>query len=146
VFSLDVDGNPVPLIPNPGPPEAPCAGSALGDLFFDVAPGIDVFATFGGFIHVPNPGPPETSVYAFATRSSPGSDPGSAPYLLLGTLGPGGSWIPGGAASEFPLYAVASPGTEVGTLQMTLEAVPEPGVFALAVTGLAALSLRRRRR
>ena len=144
VLAPDADGNPVPIVPDVGPIEAACGASATGEVSFGLAASSELYASFGGFTHI-NPGPPEAPVYAFPTRSAPPSDPGAAPLLHLCTIDAGGHWCPDPGPPDFPLYAFASPGTEVGSLQLTLLPVPEPATLALLATGLAGLAALRHR-
>jgi len=39
-----------------------------------------------------------------------------------------------------PLFAFASPGLQIGTLAVTLQVVPEPGVLLVLASGLAGLA------
>lgn len=122
------------------------AGSLSFDLDLSGGPG-NLFLSFDGIL-IP-PGPPVMPAYAFLPDpGSPGIPPGppvrpdTAPLLDLGMIG-FGMQPPG--PPVMPLFAFAGvlDAHEIGSLQVTVSAVPEPGVCSLLGVGLGLLGWAR---
>ncbi|MEO8445527.1 MAG: PEP-CTERM sorting domain-containing protein [Gammaproteobacteria bacterium] len=105
----------------PGPPNIPgvtCGGSVSGSFSFEVPDAsAGLFVSLGG-----NP----ASL----------SDPGTAPWLAM----------PPGPPTRVQLYAFSGGAYPVGTLDITLQAVPVPGALWLFGSGLLGMAGIRRRR
>lgn len=116
-------------------------GSLSFDVDFSAAEG-NLLITFGGIV-VPDPGPPDMPFYAFPPNPvAPDADPGSAPFIDLGVIGVG---LPEPGPPDMPLYAFGSV-HEIGSLAVTVAAIPEPETYALMGIGLGLLGWVARRR
>ncbi|MBI3571611.1 MAG: VPLPA-CTERM sorting domain-containing protein [Gammaproteobacteria bacterium] len=143
---LDDAGNLVQV--NPGPVQIgglACGASYSGSFSFD-APGISpgVSVGFGGVVER-QPGPINLPLYAFAAGTDPAglADPGSAPWISLGAVALESN--PGPV--QLPLYAFSSGvAYQVGTFEVTLQAVPLPAALWLFGSGVAGLIGVARRR
>lgn len=101
-------------------PPSPCNGSSTGTLRFalDVRDPstTQIYVSFGGDITWQSPGPPQRPVYAFPERTDAVSvEPTVAALIPLGGERP--------PNPNLPLFAFASPGTNVGTLSVTVQPV-----------------------
>lgn len=139
-------GDLIPLVPDPGPPELggiACGARGRTAFTFDLAPGESLLLSFAGAIAMPEPGPPEYPVFAmFVPEPGPPEVPAAAPLFDLGEVA-----IPDPGPPEIlSLYAFASPGHLIGTLEISAAPIPAPAGMALMLAGLAALAGTRQRR
>lgn len=143
LFYQSVDGGDMVAI-NPGPPNISsigCGSEATGSFDFDLdlsGGPVQLFLSFAGYLQV-NPGPPQLPLFAFWPGSDVSRQPDAAPLLALGLLSTETSPGP----PNLPLFAFASPGHEMGWLEIGFSRIPETGSLALLVTGLLLL-LRHR--
>jgi hypothetical protein len=73
----------------------------------------------------------DQTVYAFPTGTTlVDSDPGNAPLVLLGKVC-ASVFCPSPGPPELPLFAFASPGTQIGALTLVITPVPEPAIWTL---------------
>ncbi len=120
--------------------------SRSGSLTFDVdlsAGAGNLLLTFAGLLSLPNPGPPNMPFFAFPPNpiAPEYPDPGP-PGINLGVLGTG---YPDPGPPNMPLYAFASV-HEIGSLAVTVSAVPLPETSALLSLGLGLIAWGRRRK
>lgn len=139
-FSQSADGGGL-VAQNPGPPViggVACGGRAAGAFEFDLdlAAGAQLlFVSFEGSLVDSNPGPPILPLYAFLPGDDVSAAPAGAPVLPLGLI----SLDTNPGPPTLPLYAFASPGHEVGSLQVAFSVVPVPGSLVLLASGLLVL-------
>ena len=138
-YAMSADGGDL-VATNPGPPTVngvACGDRLAGTFEFnlDLSAGAQLlYLSFDGALQS-NPGPPISPLYAFLPGDDVRTAPDSAPVLPLGLI----SFDQNPGPPVLPLYAFASPGHEMGSLQISFSVVPIPGSLVLLVSGVMLL-------
>jgi hypothetical protein len=125
----------VSRVADPGPPDLSCGASGGGSAWFDAEVGTAIFGAYSGEVRIPSSDASDQPAYAFPPGTANGDrlvagEPDAVPFVRLGAVC-GNVFCPSFGPPELPLFAFASPGKQIGTLALTITAMPEPAPWML---------------